>query len=225
LINGVEILNYKSGEGLKYGDLRSLEITNPGEDYDIINPPVLSIVDDYGSGAEGTVSIEGELVGLNLIDRGFGYLDVPTVTITGGNPTEEAVAEVNMTSIVHSLNFNSELSARRIDLGNNTIGFSTFHKLNLADKVFYDAKDGNPIAGLSTNAFYYVELVDTSTIKLHTSEDNARVGINTVDITSFGTGVQAITAVGSRKIVADIYITNPGKGYKNNQKTYSSNRN
>jgi len=56
LINGVEILNYKSGEGLKYGDLRSLEITNPGEEYDIINPPVLSIVDDYGSGAEGTVS-------------------------------------------------------------------------------------------------------------------------------------------------------------------------
>ena len=218
LINGVEILNYKSGEGLKYGDLRSLEITNPGEGYDIINPPVLSIVDDYGSGAEGTVSIEGELVGLNLIDRGFNYLDDPTVTITGGSPTEEAIAEVNMTSIVHSLNFNSELSAKRIDLGNNTIGFSTFHKLNVTDKVFYDAKDGNPIAGLSTNAYYYVELVDTSTIKLHTSEDNARIGINTVNITNFGTGVQAITAVGSRRIVADIYITNPGKGYKNNRR-------
>ena len=218
LINGVEILNYKSGEGLKYGDLRSLEITNPGEEYDIINPPVLSIVDDYGSGAEGTVSIQGELVGINLIDRGFDYLDVPTVTITGGNPTEEAIAKVNMTSIVHSLNFNSELSARKIDLGNNTIGFSTFHKLNVADKVFYDAKDGNPVAGLSTNAFYYVELVDTSTIKLHTSEDNARVGINTVDITNFGTGFQAITAVDLKSIVSDIYIINPGKDYKNNRR-------
>ena len=218
LINGVEILNYKSGESLKYGDLRSLEITNSGEGYDIINPPVLSIVDDYGSGAEGTVSVEGELVGINLIDRGFDYLDVPTVTITGGSPTEEAIAKVNMTSIVHSLSFNSEFTAKRVDIGNNTIGFSTFHKLNVADKVFYDAKDGSPIAGLSTNAFYYVELVDTSTIKLHTSEDNARVGVNTVDITNYGTGVQNITAVGSKNIVADIYIINSGKGYKNNQR-------
>ena len=56
----------------------------------------MSIVDDYGSGAEGTVSIQGELVGINLIDRGFDYLDVPTVTITGGNPTEEAIAKVNI---------------------------------------------------------------------------------------------------------------------------------
>ena len=218
LINGVEVLNYKSGEGLKYGDLRSLEITNPGEGYDIINPPVLSIVDDHGSGAEGTVSVEGELVGLNLIDRGFDYLDVPTITITGGNPTEEAIAQVNMTSIVHSLSFNSESTAKRINIGNDTIGFSTFHKLNVADKIFYDAKDGAPISGLSTNAFYFVELVDTSTIKLHTTEDNARVGVNTVNITSFGTGIQAITAVGNRSIVGDIYITNPGKGYKNNQR-------
>lgn len=226
LINGVEILNYKSGEGLKYGDLRSLEITNPGEGYDIINSPVLSITDDYGSGAEGTVSVEGELVALNLIDRGFHYLDVPTITITGGNPTEEAVAKVNMTSIVHSLNFNSELdselSETTVNLGINTetstIGFSTFHKLNVAEKVFYDAIDGNPIAGLSTNTFYYVELVDTSAIRLHTSEQNARAGINTVSITDFGTGFQAITAVDHKSIVSDIYIINPGKGYKNNQR-------
>ena len=219
LINGVEILNYKSGESLKYGDLRSLEITSAGEGYDIVNPPVLEIVDTAGSGAEGTVSINGQLSGINLIDRGFGYVDVPTVTITGGNPAREAKAEVNMTSIVHVLSFNSELTARQIDIGNNTIGFTTFHKLDLGDKVSYDAKDGTPIVGLTTNAYYYVELVDTSTIKLHTSEENARAGINTVDITSFGTGTQQIVAVGGRSIVSSIYITDPGEGYKNNQRT------
>ena len=185
LINGVEILNYKSGDSYKYGDLRSLEITGAGEGYDVIDPPVLDIVDSYGSGAEGKVSVEGSLVGFNLIDRGFHYLDTPTVLITGGAPTREAVAEVNTTSIVHTLSFNSEVTARKIDIGNDTIGFSTFHKLNLADKVQYDAKDGSPIVGLSTNAYYYVELVDTSTIKLHTSEENARAGINTVNILSF----------------------------------------
>ena len=218
LINGVEILNYKSGDSYKYGDLRSLEITGAGEGYDVIDPPVLDIVDSYGSGAEGKVSVEGSLVGFNLIDRGFHYLDTPTVLITGGAPTREAVAEVNTTSIVHTLSFNSEVTARKIDIGNDTIGFSTFHKLNLADKVQYDAKDGSPIVGLSTNAYYYVELVDTSTIKLHTSEENARAGINTVNILSFGSGVQQIVAVGGRRIVSDIYIIDPGEGYKNRER-------
>ena len=218
LINGVEILNYKSGDSIKYGDLRSLEITGAGEGYDIINPPVLDIVDGYGSGAAGNVSVEGSLIGFNLVDRGFDYLDTPTVTITGGSPTREAVAEVNMTSIIHTMSFNSELTARQIDIGNNTIGFSTFHKFNLGDKVQYDAKDGTPIVGLTTNAYYFVELVDTSTVKLHTSEENARSGINTVDITSFGTGVQQIVAVGQKRIVSDIFITDPGEGYKNRQR-------
>ena len=215
LINGVEIINYKSSDSIKYGDIRSLDITGAGEGYDVINPPVLGIVDGYGSGAEGIVSVDGSLTGINIIDRGFAYLEPPTVTITGGSPDVEAKAEVNMTSIVHSLSFNSEFTAKRVNIGSDTIGFSTFHKLNVGDKVQYDAKDGTPIAGLSTNAYYFVSTVDTSTIKLHKTEANARAGINTVDITNFGTGIQAITAVGSRSIVSNIIITNPGSGYKN----------
>ena len=89
LINGVEILNYKSSDSIKYGDIRSLEITGPGEGYDVINPPVLDIVDGYGSGAEGVVSVEGSLEGINIIDRGFDYLEPPTVTISGGSPDVE----------------------------------------------------------------------------------------------------------------------------------------
>ena len=219
LINGVEILNYKSGDGLKYGDLRSIEITNGGEGYDLINPPVLNIQDEFGSGAAGDVSIDGGLVSLNLIDRGFGYLNVPTVTITGGSPTEQAVAEVNMTSIVNQLTFNTEPSANQINLFDNTIGFSTFHKLNVGERVIYDPRDGNPIAGLSTNAFYFAELVDNFTIKLHITEENARVGINTVDITYYGTGYQDIRSVEGKSVVGSIYIINSGKGYKNRKRT------
>ena len=68
--------------------LRSLVLLN-GEGYDVVNPPVLDIVDGYGSGAEGVVSVDGSLVGFNIIDRGFGYLEPPTVTITGGSPEVE----------------------------------------------------------------------------------------------------------------------------------------
>ena len=95
LINGVEILNYKSGDSINYGDIRSLEITSNGEGYDVINPPVLDIDDNYGSGAEGTVSVDGSLVGFNIIDRGFGCIEVsPKITISGGQP-DVGKAEVN----------------------------------------------------------------------------------------------------------------------------------
>ena len=218
LINGVEILNYKSGESIKYGDLRTLEITNSGEGYDVINPPVLSILDEYGSGSEGNVSVEGTLQGINIVDRGFDYLETPTVLITGGNPEVEAKAEVSMTSIVHSLTFNSEVTGQSIDIDNDSIGFSTFHKLNVGDKVLYDVKDGETIVGLTTDAYYFASLVDTSTIKLHRTKENAVSGINTVDISDYGVGVQAITAVGGKQVVSSVYITNPGSGYKNRRR-------
>ena len=218
LINGVEILNYKSGDSINYGDIRSLEITSNGEGYDVINPPVLDIDDNYGSGAEGTVSVDGSLVGFNIIDRGFGYIEAPKITISGGQPDVEAKAEVSMTRIIHSLTFNSEVTAKRVDIGDDTIGFSTFHKLSVGDKVQYDAKDGTPMVGLSTNAFYYINSVDSSTITLHRKVSDAVAGINTVDITNYGTGVQAITAVGPRSIVANVVITNPGSGYKNRKR-------
>jgi len=219
LVNGVEILNYKSGDGIKYGDLTTIEITNGGDGYDVINPPILNIQDDIGIGATGDVSVTGEFVSLNLIDRGYDYLNVPTVKITGGAPTVDAVAEVNMTTIVNNLSFNTEEGAGQIDIGLDSIGFTTFHKLNVGEKVVYDPKDGNPISGLSTNAFYFVELVDNFKVKLHITEDNARVGINTVAIKGYGTGYQSLVTVDRKSVVGSIYITNPGKGYKNRKRT------
>jgi hypothetical protein len=50
LINGVEILNYKSRDIVYYGKLNQIEISAGGAEYDIINPPVLSIIDPVGSG-------------------------------------------------------------------------------------------------------------------------------------------------------------------------------
>ena len=96
-----------------------------------------------------------------------------------------------MTSIVHSLTFNSEFTAKRVDIGNDTIGFSTFHKLNVGDKVQYDAQRWNSYRWSLYNAFYFVSTVDTSTIKLHRLIE-MQSGINTVDIGGFGTGVQQI---------------------------------
>ena len=43
LINGVEITNYKSTDKVYYGPLKKINVLNGGENFDVINPPKISI--------------------------------------------------------------------------------------------------------------------------------------------------------------------------------------
>ena len=74
LINGVEILNYKSNDILRYGKIDEIEVVDVGDGYDIINPPVLNVSDVVGSGATGYAAITGSLSGIRVINEGFDYL-------------------------------------------------------------------------------------------------------------------------------------------------------
>ena len=69
-VNGVEILNYKSKDDFN-GKLESIEVSSPGFDFDVINPPELNITDPVGSGATGFLAINGSLRELQILDRGF----------------------------------------------------------------------------------------------------------------------------------------------------------
>ena len=57
LINGVEVLNYKSDDLVYFGPVEDIEVTSPGDGFDIINPPNLLIEDPVGSGATGYLSL------------------------------------------------------------------------------------------------------------------------------------------------------------------------
>ena len=52
LINGVEILNYKSNDFINYGKIDMVDILSPGFDYDVISPPPVVVEDPVGVGAE-----------------------------------------------------------------------------------------------------------------------------------------------------------------------------
>ena len=45
LVNGVEILNYKSNDVVYYGPLDEISVVTPGSGYDISNPPILDVTD------------------------------------------------------------------------------------------------------------------------------------------------------------------------------------
>ena len=234
LINGIEVLNYKSQDFIYYGDIQSINITNGGKGYDIINPPSLVIQDVVGTAATGICAVEGQLERIEILDKGFDYIGTPVVAISGGNPVEDAAAEVNLTPVVHSVEFNAERDASNNGItssislspspwsGDNSIGFSTFHKFAQNERVMYDPQGSNYVVGLATDAFYYVGILDNFRIKLYNKEEDSIAGINTVELTNYGSGTQLITATTRKRIVTNVVVTNPGQGYKNKKRQISA---
>ena len=219
LINGVEILNFKSPKSVYYGKINEVEIVDQGRGYDVINPPLLNITDQLGVGATGTCSVEGTLERIDISDTGYDYIDNPVVRITGGSPTRDATARVNVSSIDHSVVFNAGAASTNVRLEpNNTIGFGTFHKFRDFERVVYNTYGSTTVTGISTNSFYYVKVVDAFTINLHKSESDAISGINTISLTGYGADTHSIDAYERKRIVTNIVVTDPGEGYKNNER-------
>ena len=219
LINGTEILNFKSPKSVYYGKINSISIQNQGEGYDVINPPALSITDTLGVGATGTLSVSGSLERVDIVDVGYDYVDNPVVRITGGFPTREAVAEVNISSVGHSVEFNAGAGSTNVTLDpTNTIGFSTFHKFRDNEKIIYNTEGTAPIVGLSTNSYYYVKVIDAFTVQLHPSKLDAISGINTISMTRHSDNTHSIDSFARKKTVTSVIVVDPGEGYKNNRR-------
>ncbi len=216
-INGVELLNYKSNDSVFYGPIRKLIVTNGGSGYDIISPPKFIISDSVGSGATGTVAVEGNLERIDVTDSGFDFQNTPIVTIDGGNPDTDAQAVVNLTQIVYEVNINTEFNGN-LNLTNDQIGFSSFHKFKQDERVIYNSRGMKGVSGLSTNSSYFVDIVDNFTITLHNNTTDSRAGINPVTLGQFGLGIQSIKSAEKKNVVGSIIVTNPGSGFKNKER-------
>ena len=221
LLNGVEIDNYKSSDVIFYGGVKSFEVTSNGEDYDVINPPIINVTDSSGTGATGTVTVSGSLSELRIINSGFDFLETPVVKIDGGSPEVPAEAKVNLIEIDHKIPFQAGIVYNNldggVDLTNNIIGFTTFHNLRDIEQVTYNVAK-NVVAGLGTNQTYFAKVVDGTRIKLFSSFDEANIGINTVNLTAVGNGLQTFSTVERKKVASNIIISNSGSGYKNQER-------
>ena len=223
LINGVEILNYKSDDYIYYGAIKSVDVISPGNHYDVINPPKLEIppISAGLSSALGYCGVEGSLQRIDLIDGGFDYIDTPIVTITGGGG-EGATALVKMTDYDHFVDFNPSPSNGNFNLVSNIIGFSTYHKFRDGESVIYNTGGKLPVGGLTTEAKYYVNVIDDYKITLHKSSNDSLVGINTIDLTSYGSGNHRFESTIRKKKISSIVVTNSGSGYKSKKISVST---
>jgi hypothetical protein len=221
LINGVEILNYKSNDIVYYGKLNEIEVTSPGSNYDLINPPVLSINDSVGSGATAQCAVKGSLREIRIVNPGFDYAETPVIKITGGNGIG-AVVEAAMKLIDHQSTFNSEEKSAQVSLTNNTIGFSTYHKFRNTEQIIYNTNGQKGIGGISTDSAYFVSVQSPTEVKLHNTLGDVISGINTVNLTSHGIGDHQLRSYNKKSILGSINIQSSGSGYENKKKTIFS---
>jgi hypothetical protein len=221
LINGVEILNYKSRDVVYYGSLNEIEVTAPGTNYDVINPPILSISDPVGSGATAHCSIRGSLNQIRVVDPGFDYAEIPSIRITGGNGVG-AKAYAGMKLVDHQSTFNSEINSEQVSLISNTVGFNTYHKFRNTERIIYDTQGQKGVGGLSTDSSYFVSVQSPTTVKLHNTLGDAISGINTINLTSHGIGDHQFRSFNKKSILGSVNIENLGSGYQNKKKTVLS---
>lgn len=83
-INGISVWNFKSDKTYKYGPVTKVNISNSGTDYDAGSPPVLSFEGGNGSGAKGSVIVNGSVTEIEVLSPGSGYTSSPLVSISGG---------------------------------------------------------------------------------------------------------------------------------------------
>jgi len=229
-VNGVELLNYKSPDTLYYGEIQEIVVSSPGDkNYDVISPPILTIDDNigignsiFGTGAEGLCNVRGSLTRIDIIDKGFDYVEEPKVTISGGNGTG-AEAKCKLSKTTHSVSFNAGSLYDNVNISDNTIGFSTYHKFRNYEKILYSSQSQTEIGGLVNDAIYFVETIDERTIKLYNTADDAIVGFNTVSFTAYGDGLQKITSFEKKNVISSIEVINGGSNYTN--KTLFFNKN
>ena len=222
LVNGVEILNYKSKQQIKYGSIEEIEVTSSGSDLDVVNPPELVISDSVGTGATGYLAINGSLQEILIKNSGFDYLNTPTIKIDGGNG-KGATASVNMKLIDHEPEFFADNAKGQVVIGTastqSRIGFSTYHKFKNAEEVIYITNNQEGIAGIVTNAQYYVSTIDDVTVSLHPKQNDAILGINTVFLSSFGVGKHSLKSTSKKSVVDSINVVDGGLGYQNKKRT------
>ena len=214
-VNGVEAFNYKSQDSVHFGEIENLIITAKGDNYDIINPPVLNISDISGSSAEGKVSVDGGLERIEIIDPGIDYLETPTISIRGGNGLG-AIAEASLMKFIYTVQFNSVTSANQVDLTNDTVAFNQIHKLRNGERIYYETNGGTEVGGLVDKSEYYVGIVDAFRVKFYKTFDDAIAGKNIIDLSSYGDGTHQVSTSEPRKKISSIRVVESGSGYGNN---------
>jgi len=225
LVNGVEILSYKSNNKIYYGPLNSVKVLNGGSDYDVVNPPSLSL--DSGTATIQPI-VRGSLQKVYVDPQDFDIDVIVSVALTGGNGKGAFIQPV-VEKKSRDINFDAkELGyGGGIDVNVETITFKTQHGLIDGQIIFYDPQN-NPPLGIGTfqgqntitgltlekNSQYIAKFINDKTIQLFKSSSDYNLGINTVGFTTVGTSGIHKFYTSPKNTLTQIKVINGGQ-YEN----------
>lgn len=226
LVNGVEILGYKSNDKVYYGPIDNVRVLNNGTGYDVINPPLLEF-------SEGNAKVQpivsGSFERVLVSPQKFDISEKVIIDVSGGNG-QGAILEPIITKYQREVLFDARTipNGGGIDIDLETITFLTDHNFSNGQEVIYDSGQNEEL-GISSyqtsnldsgttlinSTSYFVSIINSSTIQLYPSFDDFNSGINTVGITTIGnSGVHKFRTL-STNTLSGISVSNPGSGYTN----------
>ncbi len=213
MANGVELFPPTVfDEQIFHGDLIDIKVTNPGKDYDVITGPPLVINDQQGSGSIGHANISGSFREVKLITPGIGYQEKPKITVSGGNGSG-AVLESNLVKGRIVANFKADGTS--VNTTDESVTFEARHNFEVGEGVVYDARGNTPIVNVVSGSTYFVGVENEKRIKLYNSSEDAKVGINTVNLGNISFGFHKFTSLNAKNTITRIYVKESGSGYSN----------
>ena len=223
LINGVEINSYKSEDKVYYGPLKSISVLNGGNDYDVINPPLISVSPGSGSTALARPVVRGSIKKVYIDSQDYDINTIVSIGITGGNGSGCALEPI-ITKRKRDIFFDGRLTTNSggISLTTNQLLFLTDHNLSNGELIVYNS-NGNPSIGIGTtnltlvnNATYYSKIDNNRTIKLFQTSSDYLSGINTVSFNGTNAGgIHKFSTASFKNTISEIKILNGGDGYTN----------
>ena len=212
LVNGVELLSPNLfDENIYYGNITSINVTNSGQDYDVIDVPPLEVKDETGTGLKAHLNLSGTVREVKILNAGYGYQEKPKITITGGNGIG-CILDSNFVKTRVSAGFKADIN---VSTANNTIQFLNTIPFEDGEEIVYDSNKNSNIPGIVDNSTYFVGILTDNKIKLFNTKTNALQKVNEIDIVGVSSGFHFITTLKNKNTFTKIYVKEPGQGYSN----------
>ena len=240
LVNGVEITNYKSDKYIYYGPLKSLDIVNSGNNYDVLNPPEI-VIENNVSGvntAFGRLSIGGTITDVLIDPVEFEIKKVVSVDVHGGNGGGakcQAITELSYRQF--EFNAKSFYNGGNIDELDDRFIMDRDHYFKSGDRVLYTSNNNNVVglytatsAGIDTclveGQSYYIGISSSTIFQLFRSKSDSIAGINTVGFgstaMSSNSGIHAFRDYYTKRRISRVNIIDGGSNYTNRKVSIST---
>ena len=212
LINGVDLYPPFDRDEINYGRIENIEVLNPGEGFDLVNPPSAYFDNTTGIGASVKLGLIGELKELAITNKGSNIRGNISINITGGANKDVKLSPVIVESFPTKV-FSAENAVNLLD---NTITFTTSHSFLTGDRIRYGVSAGSTAPGrgggkkLIDNSEYFIIRVSDTVIKLADTKEES-ISNTAIDLSdTLGFRDNTITAIDVNRILERVEIDDPG---------------